>query len=105
MIVIPSILNSAGDFEPERSLTDMERPTVISLWFFNGAYRYFQIGEESDVAAREDALRLVLNDTRSLNNTQWDENIALIQQLQQLHGDNYLEQYIAIQHPGQEIFS
>jgi hypothetical protein len=104
MIIIPSILTAAGDIEPERPLTPEERSTVIALWYFNNAYRYFQVGEEAEVAAREEALRLVLNDTRSTGNAQWDENIALLAQLQAQYGDEYLEQYIALQHPNADIF-
>lgn len=105
MIVIPSILTAAGDIEPERALTNEESITVISLWYFNGAYRYYQIGEEADVTAREEALRLVLSDTRSTGNSQWDENLALLAQMQAEHGDDYLEQYIALQHPTADIFT
>jgi len=104
MITVESVVNN-GKNEPERLLTPEEKSTVIAMWYFNGAYRYYQIGEEAEVAAREEALRLVLSDTRSLGNAQWDENIALLAQLQAQYGDEYLEQYIALQHPDSNIFN
>ena len=61
MIVINGITDIFGTY-PERLLTPEENLTVIGMWYFNDAYRYFQVEDAAELKAREDALALLTQD-------------------------------------------
>jgi hypothetical protein len=104
MIEINAITNAQGKLEPETALTPEQQSQVISVWFFAGSYKYYVVGEEDQVAAREAALQLLYNDVRQTGNPNWQTNLNEIVAAQQTFGDTYLEEYVAENHPTQNPF-
>ena len=99
MILIDAITSGDTTY-PERALTPTERATVIGMWFFNDTYRYFQVGDEAELAARQEAQRLIDLDIASDS----QQTVALIVTLMTQDPENYMENYIESEHPGEEIF-
>jgi hypothetical protein len=89
-----------GKIIPSRDLTEEEKSTIISSYFLGQSYVHYQIGDEDLVSARERALEILTMDINS-DPSSIDTIITMMQD----HGDQYLEEYMIVNHPDNNPFN